>query len=207
VATAEPLAADPVLAAAQRAIPVTIEAINVLDQVTGGDGPDQAAGRSRPNQDTAESLLRTAAGIIDLGIGTRVITVGISGFDTHANQATTHADLLADVAAGIAGFFAQLDATGHRAEVMLITTSEFGRRVGQNGSDGTDHGKAGAQFLLGPTVNGGQVVGELDLINLINGDVPTTVDTRSLYSAALDWLGGPTDELLGGPHDRLDLVA
>ena len=90
---------------------------------------------------------------------------------------------------------------------MLITTSEFGRRVAQNGSDGTDHGNAGAQFLLGPTVNGGQVVGELDLINLINGDVPTTVDTRSLYSVALDWLGGPTDELLGGPHDRLGLVA
>ena len=124
-----------------------------------------------------------------------------------AGQLGTHDGLLAGVAEGISGFFDLLDRSGRRDEVMLMTTSEFGRRVAENGSGGTDHGQAGVQFLAGPVVNGGRVVGDLDLGRLDDGDVPTVVDTRSLYSVALDWLGGPTDELLDGPHDRLGLVA
>lgn len=206
VATAEPRAGDPTLAAAQRAIPKTVEAIDILDEVTGGAG-DGGSTPVRAEASTVSSLLQTAAGIVDLGIGTRVITVGMGGFDTHADQLDRHGDLLAELAAGVAGFFERLETDGHRDRVMLVTTSEFGRRVAENGSGGTDHGTAGVQFAFGPAVVGGRVVGELDLTALVAGDVPVTVDTRSLYSAALDWLGGPTDELLDGPHDRLGLLA
>ncbi|MFQ5556421.1 MAG: DUF1501 domain-containing protein [Acidimicrobiales bacterium] len=209
VATSEPLAADPTLAAVQHAIPSTVEAIDLLAQVTGADpeGGGLSDNRGRPASAGAVSLLTTAAGIIDLGIGTRVITVAVKGFDTHADQSGRHPALLTDVAEGIAAFISKITDDGHAERVMLMTTSEFGRRVAENASDGTDHGNAGVQLLIGPSVNGGQVVGELDLANLVDGDVPTMVDTRSLYSVALDWLGGPTDELLDGPHDRLGLVA
>lgn len=202
LATAGPLAAQPELAAAQYAIPSTLDAVELLASVSGGGDEYDVS----PAADTATSLLQTAAGIIDLGIGTRVITVGINGFDTHANQAGTHAGLLADVADGITAFFGRLEADGHADRVLLMTTSEFGRRVAENGSAGTDHGTGGCQFLVGPDVAGGRVVGGYDFGALTQGDIPAVVDTRSVYSAALDWLGGPTDEILDGPHDRHGLL-
>jgi len=92
--------------------------------------------------------------------------------------------------------------------VLVMTTSEFGRRVHENGS-GTDHGNGNVQFLAGPMVAGGQIVGSSDLANLDQGDLRTSIDTRSLYANALDWLSagnGPTDEVLAAPYDRLGLV-
>jgi uncharacterized protein (DUF1501 family) len=205
LATAEPLSSVPELAAAQFAIPSTLSAVELLASVSldVDDGLDLAPN----NGNTASGLLQTAAGIIDLGIGTRVITVGISGFDTHANQPVNHANLLSDVGDGIAAFLARLEADGNADKVMLVTTSEFGRRVAENGSLGTDHGQGGCQFLFGPEVAGGRIVGGYDFDALQQGDLPTVVDARSVYSAALDWLGGPTDELLDGPHDRLGLLS
>jgi len=208
LATAEPLATTTELAAAQEAIPATLEAVELLASVS-GDGTQEAgfgAGARRGGESAAD-LLDTVAGIIDLGIGTRVMAVGVSGFDTHADQLTRHQDLLADVGSGLAAFFDRLAADGNLDNVMVVTTSEFGRRIQENGSLGTDHGTGGLQFLFGSGVNGGKVVGELDLANPVQGDLPVLLDTRSVYSVALDWLGGPTDEILDGPHDRLGLVA
>jgi uncharacterized protein (DUF1501 family) len=203
LATAGPLSASNELAAAQYAIPSTLSAVDILASVSGSDDDALPVGPNDGN--TAASLLQTAAGIIDLGIGTRVITVGISGFDTHANQADTHANLLADIGDGLAAFFERLEADGHGDNVMVMTTSEFGRRVVENGSGGTDHGSGGCQFLFGPDVAGGQVVGDYDFDNLQQGDIPLAVDTRSVYASTLDWLGGPTDDVLAGIHDRLGL--
>ncbi len=205
LATSAPLAAEPYLANAQFAIPSTLSAVDLLASVSGG-GEGDPVGVGRGDQATAGTLLQTAAGIIDLGIGTQVITVGINGFDTHANQAARHQDLLRDVADGIASFLTRIEADGNADRVMLMTTSEFGRRVAENGSGGTDHGNGGCQFLFGPEVAGGRIVGELDLANLVNGDLPTAVDTLSVYASALDWLGGPTDEILGADYDRLGLL-
>ncbi len=207
LATAEPLATSPEFAAAQEAIPSTLEAVELLASVS-GDGDETAVFGAGPQQggESAAGLLQTAAGIIDLGIGTRVITVGISGFDTHADQLDRHQALLADVGTGLAAFFDRLGVDGNLDKVMVVTTSEFGRRIEENGSLGTDHGNGGLQFVFGPEVAGGQVVGDLDLANPVNGDLPVLVDTRSVYSTALDWLGGPTDEILDGPHDRLGLT-
>jgi len=204
LATSEPLSAVPELAAAQYAIPSTLSAVDLLASVSGGSEDDFTGGQNGGN--TAAGLLQTAAGIIDLDIGTRVITVGISGFDTHANQAPNHANLLADIGDGLAAFFARLEADGNSDKVMVITTSEFGRRIAENGSGGTDHGQGGCQFLFGPGVAGGQVAGGYDFDRPDRGDLPIVVDTRSVYATGLDWMGGPTDDVLGGAHDRLGLL-
>ena len=154
-------------------------------------------------------LLGVAAGIIDLEIGTDIIVVGVSGYDTHANQATTHPQLLDDLAQGLIGFLAAIDQQGRSDDVLVMTTSEFGRRVRENGS-GTDHGEGGLQFLAGKPVHGKQVVGAADLTHLDNGDIKSTIDTRSLYANALDWLSRDpnlSDDILGGHFDRMNLVA
>ena len=95
---------------------------------------------------------------------------------------------------------------GRIDEVLVITTSEFGRRVAENGSAGTDHGNGNMAFVVGSGINGGKVVGDLGLGAIVDGDLPLTVDTRSLYGIALDWLGGPIDEVLGGSFDRYGIL-
>ena len=93
------------------------------------------------------------------------------------------------VDASSAGFAEE--ASGDLDRVMVITTSEFGRQIAENGSAGTDHGKGGLQFIFGPTVAGGIVHGGYDLGAVDDGGVPPSVDTRSVYRSALEWLGGP----------------
>jgi uncharacterized protein (DUF1501 family) len=234
MATAAPAVAAPWHAAAQAAVPTALDAIAMLERVraqaaaaepdepaTPGTTPNVApttvapttvaptttvAAGARPAADSATSLLQVAAGIIELDLGTRVLLVGMNGFDTHAGQADRQADLLADLASGITAFFDRLERSGLADRVLLVTTSEFGRRVAENGSGGTDHGQAGVQFLASPALRGGRVVGEPGLDRLVDGDLPIGIDTRSLYSVALDWLGGPTDEVLGGRYDRYGLL-
>ena len=211
LATAAPAAAAPWQAAAQAAIPSALDAIAVLDKVrskaTSDDAPESGTTTTaRPAADSATSLLQSAAGIIELGIGTRVILVGISGFDTHADELDRHEALLTDVANGVTAFFDRLEKAGKADKVLLLTTSEFGRRVAENASGGCDHGLGGMQFVVGPAVKGGQVVGDSGLDRLVDGDMPIGIDTRSLYAIGLDWLGGPTDELLGGRYDRYGLL-
>jgi len=172
-------------------------------------GIDRAVRQRDGGRGGLTELLEVAAGIIDLQIGTEIIVVGISGFDTHANQATAHPQLLGDLGEGLSAFLAAIDAQGRRDDVLVMTTSEFGRRVQENGN-GTDHGEGGVQFLAGKAVNGHQVIGSADLGQLDNGDVRSSIDTRSLYANALDWLSGDpnrSDEILSGRFDRLGLLA
>jgi uncharacterized protein (DUF1501 family) len=204
LATAQPHASGPMMAAAQSALPSAIDALDALAKVRESQSSNSAT--PQYGTETATTLLDAAAGIIELGIGTRVLFVGISGFDTHSDQAARQEALLKDVAGGIAAFFDRLERGDRVDDVLLITTSEFGRRVASNASGGTDHGAASVQFVAGHHVKGGKVVGALDLDHLVDGDVPIVVDTRSLYAVALDWLGGPSDELLDGKFDRLGLI-
>jgi len=205
-ATAEPLASDPVLAAAQAAVPAALQAIDVLAGAAGPAADLDIPGEARAYGTPISDLLDTAAGIIALDVGTRVVVVAVNVFDTHAGQAARHTELLADVAGGITSFLDQVDADGRAEDVLVLTTSEFGRRVAENGSGGTDHGNGGAQLLAGPMVEG-QVVGEVDLGDLIDGDVRSEVDARSSYAVALDWLGGAdVAEVLGTDPDRYDLL-
>ena len=143
------------------------------------------------------TLTNTAAGTVARRITTRRVLL--------AEQPATHAGLLDDVATGVAGFLDRIDELGRADDVLVLTTSEFGRRAAQNGSLGTDHGRAGVQFLAGSAVVGG-VTGGWDLATLVDGDLRPDVDTRALYRAALDWLGGPTTDVLGADFEDLGLI-
>jgi len=202
LATSSPVSGDPALAAAQRSVPATVNAVDLLSGAINPGVPDGGVAGS----DTVASFA-AAARVIDLGIGTQVITIGLRGYDTHSNQLIRQSELLAELADGISVFLDQIETDGHSDDVLLMTMSEFGRRVGENGSGGTDHGQGGLQFLFGRDVNGWDVHGELDLANQVNGDVPTKVDERSVYAEVLDWLGGPTDEILGQSFERIGVLS
>jgi len=202
-ATASPLDDGELLAAAQRVIPATLEAVTVLDQASARSARAGAAPQAGV-YDQFTPLLETAARIVELDVGTEVIVVGASGFDTHARQADTHAQLLADVATGVRSFLDRVEQLGRGDDVLVLTTSEFGRRVAENGSLGTDHGLASTQFAFGPLPRS-QVTGELGFDDLVDGDLPVAIDTRALYAIGLDWLGGPTEEVLEGSFQRVDL--
>jgi uncharacterized protein (DUF1501 family) len=201
-ATAGPVSAEPVFAAAQRAIPATLEAVDVLTRATGTEG----GARDTSATGRATALLDTVARIIGLDVGAQVFVVGFGDFDTHAGQDERHPALLTDLAEGLTSFLDAVTAMGREQDVLVLTTSEFGRRVAENASRGTDHGNGNVQLLAGAGVQG-QVVGAPDLVNLVEGDLPVDIETRSLYAVGLDWLGGPTDEILDGTFDRYDLLA
>jgi uncharacterized protein (DUF1501 family) len=152
--------------------------------------------------------LTLAARLVNANLGTRVIGVGRSGFDTHAAQRGVHDELLDELDAGIDAFFQALAPTV-RSQVTLATFSEFGRHPRSNGSLGTDHGTAGLSFVVGERVNGGLHGAMPSLAQLGPDDhlVPT-VDHRSVYATLLDdWLGADPTEVLGSPFPRLPLFA
>lgn len=187
---------------AQAAIPVAIESVDALQTAL-----TSTAAANEFDETPPVAQFEAAADIIAADLGTQVIVVNLGGFDTHANQLAAHRTLLATVGEGVAALFDRLETTGHAGRTMLMAYSEFGRRVGQNGSGGTDHGQGGLAFLTGPGLAGSAVVGDADFANLEQGDLPISVDARSLYTNALTWLGGPTSDVLGGEWDTYDLLA
>ena len=142
--------------------------------------------------------LQLVAGLIAKGFGTRIFYVSIDGFDTHANQAPAHAALLGELADSIGGFFDRLAETGNEKRVRLMTFSEFGRRVKENGSRGTDHGAASCLFVAGPSVKGGVVGKHPSLSDLGDDDLKYHTDFRRVYATLLDqWLGADSKTVLG----------
>ncbi len=202
-ALVDPISTDPWIATAQLAQQRTADAVELFASLGSGDGAP-VTDRGRRGSSVADSLA-TAAALIEEDLGTRVIIVSTSGFDTHSNQPDTQAALLGDVATGVAGFLDSLATTEWADRVMVMTTSEFGRRVRENGSGGTDHGRAGVHFLAGAGVEGG-LVGGWDLGSLTDGDLTPNTDVRAMYSAALTWLGGPVEEVLGGSYEDLGVL-
>ncbi|HEY7465812.1 MAG TPA: DUF1501 domain-containing protein, partial [Dehalococcoidia bacterium] len=113
-----------------------------------------------------------------------------------------------DADAALDAFMADIEAHGHGDDVLVMTWSEFGRRVPENGQAGTDHGSAGPMFLLGNAVKGGFHGEAPSLSSLDNGNLRYTVDFRTVYATILDrWLESPADDILGGHFDTLDLLA
>lgn len=207
---ADPPAEDPLLAAAQGATARAVAAVKAFGDladptpVGGADAGDTDPPAREGGARLADGLA-TAAQLVTGDVGARIVVVSASGFDTHANQAATHQALLTDLADGLTAFTAAIDAAGMGDRVLVATTSEFGRRVQENGSGGTDHGKAGVSLLLGPVRPG--IQGALDLGDLQDGDVRSAVDPRVLYTAALDWLGADPAEILGRRYDDVALLA
>ena len=152
---------------------------------------------------TLAQRLELVARLIEAGFGLRVFHVELSGFDTHARQATTHAELLGALSESLAAFQRDLAHRGLARRVVTLVFSEFGRRVAENGSKGTDHGAAAPLFLLGQSVRSGVHGTSPDLTALAEGDIPYSCDFRSVYTTLeRGWLGlSPATELPG-----LDLV-
>ena len=164
-------------------------------------------GATYPDTRFAAGLKQIAA-LVDGGLGARVYHHDITGFDTHASQPAAHGRLWSEVSGGLRSFFADLEARGLADRVVVVGFSEFGRRVAENGSCGTDHGAAGPMFVWGGPVRGG-VYGELpSLTDLDDGDLKCTTDFRSVYATLLDgWLGADSKAVFGREFSKLPFLA
>ncbi len=155
--------------------------------------------------------LKLAAQLIDAGIGARIFYVSIDGFDTHAGQgsaAGAHANLLQQVSDGIAAFYRDLAERGHKDRLCVMTFSEFGRRAGENGSKGTDHGSGAPMFLVGGKVKSGILGEQPSLTKLEAGNLIHHTDFRRVYAAVLEnWLGIDSKPVLGDAFEPLDVFA
>jgi uncharacterized protein (DUF1501 family) len=151
--------------------------------------------------------LKTVAALIAGGLRTRVYYVSAGGFDTHNGQRNRHDNLMRDLDGALGAFFADLRAQGLADRVLLLSFSEFGRRVAENGSQGTDHGVAGPMFLLGGQVKGGLHGRHPSLTDLDQGDLKMQVDFRSVYATVLDrWLGIDSSKVLGRAYSALPVL-
>ncbi len=151
--------------------------------------------------------LKRAAQIVAGRMGVRVLFASQDGYDTHADQAEAHGGLLANLAGSLAAFRRDLAEHGLADRVVVMVFSEFGRRVDENASGGTDHGAASSLFLVGPKVKGGLVGKYPSLAELGEGDLVYNTDFRSVYATLLDrWLGCPAAKALGGSFPTLDLI-
>jgi len=159
-------------------------------------------------EDGLARKLQLVAGLVARGFGTRIFYVSLDGFDTHASQGPAHKKLLTELADSVAGFFRTLKETGHDRRVRLLTFSEFGRRVAENGSQGTDHGAASCLFVAGPSVRGGVVGRHPSLKDLDVGDLKFHTDFRRIYATLLDgWLGCDSKTVLGARWDPVKELA
>jgi uncharacterized protein (DUF1501 family) len=156
--------------------------------------------------------LRAVAGAISKGVGTKVFWVQTGGYDTHANQNTNAANgaysvLMNMLNEGLTSFYRDLDNQGLIRDTLILQFSEFGRRISENGSQGTDHGAGGLMMVIGGSVRGG-IYGTAAKLNATpdnptlennGGDVRHETDFRSVYARVIDsWLGGDANAVLGG---------
>jgi len=161
-----------------------------LPTVNGGN----AGGDSNLSQQ-----LDVVAKLIDAGAPTRVWSVSLGGFDTHANEANAQAALLGSVSNSISRFMTQLKSTTRSKDVVVMVYSEFGRRVVGNASQGTDHGTSGPVFVIGDRIAGGFYGDQPSLSKLIDGDLAVTTDFRSIYATILEKvLKAPPEKILNG---------
>ena len=156
--------------------------------------------------------LAIVARLIKGNLGAKIYHVVLSGFDTHAQQADMHRYLLSTLAESVTAFSSDLADAGREQDVLIMTFSEFGRRVEENGSFGTDHGSSAPLFLFGPPVAGGVYGATPDLQNLDNfGNLPYQFNFRNVYHTVLqDWFGfspGRTKDVIGDDFQSLGFIA
>jgi uncharacterized protein (DUF1501 family) len=141
------------------------------------------------------------------GLPTRVYYASQGGFDTHAGQVNAHERLMGEFNDAIAAFVADLKQQGNFERVLLMTFSEFGRRVQENANGGTDHGAAAPMFVLGGAVKPGLFGKYPSLTDLDHGDLKFNTDFRSVYGTVLDrWLKAPSQIVLGRKFPSLSIV-
>jgi uncharacterized protein (DUF1501 family) len=171
-----------------------------------------AAGYQTPVQYPANNglanQLKMVTQVIAGNVGTRLFSVSMGGYDTHANQKPTQDKNLAQLGDALDAFMQDLANLHQQDNVVIMTFSEFGRRVKQNGSNGTDHGTAEPMFIIGNQVQGGLYGGYPSLSDLDdNGDLKFNADFRSVYAGILrDVVGADPVPILGGSFDPIDVV-
>jgi uncharacterized protein (DUF1501 family) len=148
----------------------------------------------------------TVARLIKGGARARIYYAQQGGYDTHVEQLRTHSELLTDLGYALKSFFDELKESGLADRVVVVCFSEFGRRVQENASSGTDHGTAGPVLLAGPAVRPGLIGAYPSLTDLDSGDLKMTVDFRRVYASVLEnWLELPSSKVLSGSFPVLPL--
>jgi uncharacterized protein (DUF1501 family) len=171
----------------------------------------QADGASDYPRFQIASQLAAVVQLIRADLGIRIFFVelgggGIGGFDNHANQRDNHAALLRQMSLSIAAFVSDLQRAEILNRVVLMTFSEFGRTLVENGRRGTDHGDAAPVFLFGGRLRGGLVGAHPGLDQLVEGAPESHTDFRRVYATMLDrWLGLDSAAILGQQYEPLDL--
>jgi len=151
--------------------------------------------------------LNIIARMIAGGLPTRVYYASQGGFDTHAGQINTHERLMDELNDAVAAFVADLKQQGNFERVLLMTFSEFGRRVHENANGGTDHGAAAPMFVLGGAVKAGLFGKYPSLTELDHGDLKFNIDFRGVYGTVLDrWLKAPSEAVLGRKFPAVGIV-
>jgi len=169
------------------------------------------SGAEYPNFTLAQQL-KTVAELARAGLGIRIYFTelgggGIGGFDNHANQRDNHAALLREIAESLAAFARDLQRDRTWERILLVTFSEFGRTLRENGRRGTDHGAAAPVLLVGGKLAGG-VIGRSPSLTDLDGDSPRShTDFRSVYATVLDrWLQYDSEAILGQKFPHLDFL-
>ncbi len=150
--------------------------------------------------------LELIAKVIKAGFGTRIYYTSLDGFDTHANQLGVHENLLGELSDSVSAFHRDLTTAGQADRVAILAFSEFGRRVAENASRGTDHGSAAPVFVMGPVAKPGLVGDHPKFDDLDDGDLKHHTDFRNVYASILDdWMGVPSRDILGPGFSPLPL--
>jgi uncharacterized protein (DUF1501 family) len=153
--------------------------------------------------------LKLVAKLIGGGLSTRIFYVSQGGYDTHTNQLGAHQRLLQDLGDSVKAFMEDMKAQGNMQRVLLMTFSEFGRRVSDNANSGTDHGAAAPMFVVGDRVKAG-LLGKYPSLapdELFQGDIKFTVDFRTVYASVLEnWLKTRSEPILGRRFEPMQLV-
>ncbi len=177
----------------QQANKSALDAMSILSKQLSKFTPKQTYG-----DDNFGKGFKQISQLIGASPATRVVYFSAGGFDTHSRQVDTHAKLLENFSNAVTSFQREMETLGKADKVVVLVFSEFGRRVSENASQGTDHGAAAPMFLIGSKVKGGIHGSKPDLTDLQDGDLKYKIDFREVYASTLDnWVGGDSEVVLG----------
>lgn len=200
----QPVEGDDIRAFVHRTLDASYTAAGQLADAAGVDSTGQ---KTYPGSGLGRRL-GLVSQIIKMDGGTRVFYLSQGGYDTHAAQRSTHDNLLGQFSAALKAFLDDMDASGLGQRVLVMAFSEFGRRVQENASAGTDHGTAGPVFVAGRSVRPGLLADYPSLADLDDGDLKMTVDFRNVYASLLaQWLQSDSAGPLGSEFEPHSVVA
>ena len=151
--------------------------------------------------------LRFVSQMICGGVNARIYNLSLGGFDTHTNEKNGQGNQLRQLSEAISAFQTDLAAHHLDKQVLTLVYSEFGRRVGENGSQGTDHGAAAPVFVIGKGVNGGVYGEHASLTVLDEGDLKYAIDFRQIYATIANrWFGLDAHDILGKNFEELKFI-